>query len=83
MKKVVLVVALIATGMKLNSCTEEARAKKFGGEFDLKLQPNEELINITWKNDDMWYLVKDKKTGAFTFKEHSSYGIWEGKVNIK
>jgi uncharacterized lipoprotein YehR (DUF1307 family) len=78
--KIIFSVLLISF---LFSCTENERAKKWGGDFNLKLEPNEELINITWKGDDLWYLVKNTKTGLVQFKEHSSYGVWEGEITIE
>lgn len=33
------------------SCTKNQRARSFGGTETIKLLPNEEFVNITWKLD--------------------------------
>jgi hypothetical protein len=46
MKKLIFLFALVVT---LFSCTENERAKIYGGKLDYRLKPNEVLINATWK----------------------------------
>jgi hypothetical protein len=47
------------------------------------LNPTEEFINITWKQDNIWIIVKDKNTGKFYAREKSSYGLMEGTIVIE
>ena len=49
----------------------------------LELKPNEKLINITWKESQMWVLTEDTVTHYKYFREKSSWGIWQGEVIIK
>lgn len=79
MKKLFLLFTLIL----LLGCTEQERAKNFGGTMEFELKPNEELINITWKDNQMWVLTRDTIANQFYFRESSSYGMWEGEVIIK
>ena len=81
MKKLLLCFGLAA--FTLMSCTENQRARNFGGNETINLQPNEEFVNITWKQDDIWIVVKDKNTGKFYAREKSSFGMMEGKIIIQ
>lgn len=82
MKK--LIGLLLLTILILGSgCTENSRARQFGGKQEIQTKPNEVLINITWKDNDMWVLTKDTLTGIQYFRESSSWGVWEGEIVIK
>jgi hypothetical protein len=74
---------LIAAIVIFSSCTENTRVKHFGGTMTLELKPNEKLINITWKESQMWVLTEDTVTHYKYFREKSSWGIWQGEVIIK
>lgn len=71
------------TLLALASCTDNQRARNFGGTETVKLEPNEKLINITWKQDNLWIVVQDTVTNTFYAREKSSFGIVQGKVIIK
>ena len=64
-------------------CTPQSRARNFGGTENVQLKPNEVLINVTWKDDNLWILTKDTLTGAQYFRESSSWGVWEGEIIIE
>jgi hypothetical protein len=64
------------------SCTDNQRARKFGGTETVKLEPQEKFINITWKQDNLWIIVQDTTTGVYYAREKSSFGVLEGKVII-
>lgn len=68
------------------SCTENQKAKEFGGTAKLELPINEKLINVTWKNEDLWYLTRpmllSDSAVTYEFREESSYGVWEGNYII-
>lgn len=59
-------------------------ARKLGGTLSIKLEPNQELINVTWKETELWYLTKpmddDYKPTKKIFQEQSQHGLIEGKV---
>ena len=85
MRKILLVLVLSLT--VLTSCTDNQRAKQFGGESTETLSENVKLVEVTWKEDNMWVLTRPMRQGesaeTFTFKEISSFGIMEGTVIIK
>ena len=78
MKKLILIASVL-----LFSCTKNARTRTFGGTENVQLKPNEKLINITWKETNMWVLTEDTTTHIKYLRENSSFGIWEGEVIIK
>lgn len=65
------------------SCTDNSQARNWGGEETIDLKSNEILINITWKEDNLWILTQDTSSKEFFFREHSSFGIWEGTILFK
>lgn len=84
MKKVLLAVALMAG---LSSCTENQKARAFGGTETINLEEGVRLVNVTWKGkegSDLWILTKKDTTKATTyyFKEKSNFGVMEGQVII-
>lgn len=76
-------IVFFTTMLLIYSCTDNARAKRFGGSEEITLKPNEKLLNVTWKDSDMWILTQDTLTGKSYFREKSSWGIWEGEIVIK
>ncbi len=77
----------IATVLLLASCTENQRAKSFGGTSTINLPKGEKLVNVTWKADQIWYLTKPMKSDetpeTYTYREESSLGVIEGTVILK
>ena len=80
MKKLILAVALIVLA---TSCTDNSRARSWGGTEEITLKENEVLLNVTWKGDQMWVLTQDTLTKTNHFREHSSWGVVEGEVILK
>jgi hypothetical protein len=71
----------------LASCTENEMAKNFGGSMTVNLPQGQKLVNITWKENELWYLSKPMSSTdsaeTYTFQEKSSYGIQEGTITLK
>jgi len=69
------------------SCTENARVRRFGGEAIVQLQSGQKLVEVTWKDNDLWYLTRpmrsNEKPEEYKFSEKSSIGIMEGVYIIK
>jgi hypothetical protein len=72
--------ALLAT----TGCTEQIRAKSFGGEMAVKLPCGKRLYDVTWKKANLWYAVRDlrptEKPETYQFVEESGFGVVEGTV---
>lgn len=80
MKKL-FVIAIAA--LSLASCTDNARTRHFGGTEEIELKPNEVVLNVTWKENEMWICTKDTVSGVTYFREKSSWGVMEGTVILK
>lgn len=82
MKKNILLSIIAA--LAFASCTENERAKQFGGTMKVDLPTNTEFVNATWKNDELWYIHRPRKEGetidTITMQEDSVFGLVEGKV---
>ena len=67
----------------LTACTENERARRFGGTEEVSLKPNEVVLNVTWKESEMWICTKDTISGVVYFREKSAWGVMEGTVILK
>ena len=45
------------------SCTQNQRARNFGGNATYTLLKGQKLVMVTWKEDDLWYLSRPMKEG--------------------
>ena len=80
MKKILII---LFTALCLISC-DQMLTRQFGGTTKITLDPGEKLVEATWKEDNLWYLVEpmdsDYVPKTKVFKESSLYGALEGKV---
>jgi len=74
---------ILAVAITLASCTDNQMARQFGGSEEVKLNPNEIVLNVTWKQNQMWICTKDTLTGITYFREKSNFGVLEGTVILK
>ena len=78
---------LLLMSTLLLSCTENQRAKSFGGKATIKLTKGQKLVEATWKGEDLWYLTRERRVNepieTYIFQENSSFGLLEGKVIFK
>lgn len=83
MKKVLLAIMM---GVMVTSCTENSRVKSFGGEGTINLPKGRKLVNVTWKENQVWYLTRPMNSTdvaeTYQFQEESSWGVIEGTYNI-
>lgn len=82
MKKLMFFICLAC--ISLSSCTSNARARHFGGRTTIYLPAGQELMEVTWKKNDLFYLTRPMKDDYVpttkTFQESSSWGVIEGSV---
>jgi hypothetical protein len=68
----------------LSGCTENVRARNYGGTMTVDLPPNTTLVNATFKEVNLWYLTRPRNTNdvvtTWTFKEKSNFGLQEGTI---
>lgn len=83
MKKIKLFVAIIILVLFMCGC-KQTISRNYGGTTEIELEPGKKLVEVTWKNSDLWYLVEPMEPNYVPktkeFIESSNYGILEGKV---
>ncbi len=82
--KINILIVLLFVSVVLFSCTENIKARNYGGELEVMLPKNKMLINATWKGNNLWYLYEDMPADyepkTKIFKEKATYGIMEGTI---
>ena len=85
-KKLAALLSILILSSLLCGCTEQSITKEFGGSMELELPANQKLEEITWKDDDIWYLTRpmreDEEAEIHTFQESTSWGMLEGTVTV-
>ena len=81
-----LFLSLVAIALITTSCTENSRVKNWGGEGTINLPAGRKLVNITWKEDQIWYLTRSMTSSdvaeTYQFSEESSWGTIEGTFKV-
>lgn len=84
MKKIIILLATLLV-IGLTSC-DNFMTRNFGGATEVRLQPCEKLVEVTWKENNLWYLVEpmedDYVPKTKVFKENSNAGMLEGTVTF-
>ncbi len=82
-EKLLVVVAVV---LVCASCTQQYRARNFGGSMTITLQPGEKLMMATWKEDNLFYLTEpmedDYVPKTKTLRESSSLGVLETTIKF-
>lgn len=87
MKRIIFILILIlAVSVFASSCTENSRAKSWGGTAKITLPAGQKLVNVTWKDANLWYMTRpmraDEVAETYSFNEESSFGMLEGSYVI-
>ncbi len=65
-------------------CTDNQRTKAFGGSMSVQIPCDQQVFDVTWKGEDLWYATQpapsDWKPAQKRFTEYSSYGMIQGEV---
>ncbi len=81
-----LLMAFGVLSVLFTSCSENERAKSFGGTMTINLPAGQKLMGITFKETDVWYhyrpMLSTDSAVTHTFKEESKYGILSGTILI-
>jgi uncharacterized lipoprotein YehR (DUF1307 family) len=84
MKTVMKFVIVVIVSIMMIGCTDNYRAKHYGGTMKIDLEPSQKLVDVTWKGNSLWYMTKPMSetdiAETYTFKEESGFGLVEGKV---
>ena len=86
MKKIYLFLSIL-TILSFSSCTEQERARNFGGKMEIEVPAGYKVTSATWKETELFYFLEPMEEGYFPkekkFMESSSYGILESEVTFK
>lgn len=78
--------SVITVTLLNTSCTDNERARNYGGTETINLPANEKVMNVTWKEQNLWVLTRpmhpSDSAETVVFQEKSSYGVYEGKIII-
>jgi hypothetical protein len=82
-----ILLLIISVSVFASSCTQNSRAKKWGGTASITLPTGKKLVNVTWKGESLWYMTRpmrsDDVAETYEFQEESSYGMIEGTYVIR
>lgn len=65
------------------ACTDNTRARVWGGTEELEMSPNEVFIGAAWKEGSLWIETIDTLTNTGYIREKSAWGALEGQIVIK
>ena len=83
---IILVVVILIANL-CSSCTDNQRAKRWGGNMTINVEPGYEVMMATFKDDaDMWYMVRkmsdDYVPTDKILIENSTWNVLEGRVTF-
>ena len=85
MKKILKATAAAILLISMTGCQQTA-AKRWGGEATIELKEGQKLQEVTWKDDSLWILTRDRhedeKPETYTFYEENDLNVLEGKVTL-
>lgn len=77
----------ICSALLTSACTDNQRARSFGGTATVDLPEGRKLVTASFKQDNLWLLTRAAKAGeapeTFELIEDSSFGMMNGKVIIR
>ena len=83
--KTILLVAVLLASIFAVGC-DNFLAKNGGGNITKTLPAGRKLVNVSWKDNDLWFLtrpmVEGEKPETYVYSESSAMGIAEGSVTI-
>ena len=83
MKQLIALLIIIAI-LILTICTSNQRACQLGSSETVTLNPGKRMVNMTWKQNNLWILTKQDTTkpSTYTFQEKSSWDVMEGTITV-
>ena len=84
--KSLICVSAICFAFTFSACTQNSRARNFGGSAETHLPAGKKLVTATWKDANLWLLTRNMRSDevpeTYEFVEDSSIGIFNGTVKI-
>lgn len=86
MKKLLMLSLALIAMLAISSCTQNQRARNFGGTMEIKVKPGYKVTMATWKNDDLFYMMEKMDSSYIPTEkilvEDASFGVLETKVKF-
>ncbi len=80
-------VTLVITLTTTSGCTENRRARTYGGTTYMDIAAGQRVLNATWKDANLWVLTRPLREGeapeVLTFHETSAWGVLEGTIVLR
>jgi len=77
----------IAIGIAMGSISREEMATKQWDGKTIEIPKDQKLINVTWKEENLWYLYRPMESGEqpeiYLFQEQSNFRLMEGTITFK
>lgn len=71
----------------LSGCTEQQRARSWGGTATTDLPTCQKLVHMAWKESDLWFLTRPMRAGEvperYQFVQSESFGLVSGTVVVQ
>ena len=82
-----IIAAIVAAMIVACLCScKNLMTRNFGAYQEIKLEKGQRLVEITFKDNDLWILTEpmdsDYVPKTKTFYEDSNFGMMEGKITI-
>lgn len=82
MKKLIL---LVLAALMMVGC-EQYVSRQAGGTMSIKIEPNQGLMEATWKEGDLWYLTEPMDSDYIpktkVFHENSCMVSWRARLYL-
>lgn len=82
-----IVIAALSALVLLSGCTEQQRARAWGGTATNNLAVCQKLVHMAWKESDLWILTRPMRSGEvaerYEFTQSSSSGFLNGTVIVQ
>jgi hypothetical protein len=75
-----LFICMILLTIGVTACTENQRAKNYGGSMTVDLPKGYRLVSASWKGEDLWYTVEPMPS---FYAPHQSLMIEESSLGLK
>ena len=84
--KTKLFALLVLATVALTGCTDNIRARKWGGKSTQPLPPGQKVVMASFKDSDLWILTRPMRSNevaeVYVYRETSAWGVFQGEVTI-
>ena len=82
-----IIIVIVILAFFVTRCAPQGCARHLGGTATTQISAGNKLVNVTWKDSQMWILTKPMASNdiaeTYKFSERSLLGLLQGTVIIK